>query len=41
MTRKLIVSLLLLIGSAAAALPAPTAAPLPDENGTAPAVESP
>ena len=41
MTRKLIVSLLLLFGSAAAALPAPTAAPLPDENGTAPAVESP
>lgn len=41
MTRKLIVSLLLLFGSAAAALPASTAAPLPDENGTAPAVESP
>lgn len=36
MTRKLIVSLLLLFGSAAAALPASTAAPLPDENGTAP-----
>ena len=41
MTRKLIVSLLLLFGSAAAALPVSTAAPLPDENGTAPAVESP
>lgn len=41
MTRKLIVSLLLLLGSATAGLSAQTTAPLPDENGTAPAVESP